>query len=62
MTPKATNISMRCFHVWSGCSDIYHLFENGKERTIAYTPRTLNTAEHNIIQLEKDGLSVIFGL
>ena len=39
-----------------------HIMEDGKERPIAFMSRTLNTAEKNYSQLEKEGLAIIFGV
>ena len=39
-----------------------HKFPDGSERPIAYASRTLNVAERNYSQLEKEGLSCIFGI
>ena len=41
---------------------ISHIFPNGSERPIAFAPRTLSTSEKNYAQLEKDALSLVFGV
>ena len=39
-----------------------HHMPDGTERPIGFTSRTLNTAERNYSQLDKEGLSVMFGI
>ena len=39
-----------------------HRFPDGSERPIGYASRTLNEAERNYSQLEKEGLSLVFGI
>ncbi|XP_057694352.1 uncharacterized protein K02A2.6-like isoform X2 [Corythoichthys intestinalis] len=39
-----------------------HVFPNGDERPIAFASRTLNKAESNYAQLEREALSIIFGV
>ena len=39
-----------------------HRMSDGSERPIGYASRTLNNAEQNYSQLEKEGLSCIFGI
>ena len=39
-----------------------HRFPDGSESPIGYASRTLNEAERNYSQLEKEGLSLVFGI
>ena len=41
---------------------ISHVMENGEERPVAFAPRTLNEAEKNYAQIEKEALAIIFGV
>ena len=41
---------------------IAHRMEDGSERPIAYASSTLQPAEKNYLQVEKEGLAVIFGV
>ncbi|XP_063954090.1 uncharacterized protein K02A2.6-like [Lytechinus pictus] len=39
-----------------------HVMEDGSERPIGYTSRSLNSAERNYSQLDKEGLAIVFGV
>ena len=39
-----------------------HWMLDGSEKPIGYASRTLNKAEKNYSQLEKEGLSLVFGI
>ena len=41
---------------------IFHFWPDGKERPIAFGSKTLSRAERNYSQIEKRGLSIVFGV
>ena len=41
---------------------ISHIYPNGEERPIAYASRTLSSSEKNYAQLEREALSLIYGI
>ena len=43
-------------------SVISHIFPDGSEKPIAFASRTLSTSEKNYCQLEKEALSLVFGV
>ena len=43
-------------------SYVSHTFPDGSEGPIAFASRTLSTSEQNYAQLEKEALSLVFGV
>ena len=43
-------------------SVLSHIMEDGTERPVGFASRSLNSAERNYSQLDKEGLAVMFGL
>ncbi|XP_063923679.1 uncharacterized protein K02A2.6-like [Zophobas morio] len=41
---------------------IFHILENGDRRPIAFASRSLNSAEKNYSQIDKEALAIIFGV
>ena len=41
---------------------LLHVMEDGSERPVTYTSRTLSSTEKNYSQLEKEGLAIVFGV
>ena len=41
---------------------ISHVMENGEEKPIAFAPRTLTASECNYSQIEREALSIVFGV
>ena len=41
---------------------ILHVFEDGSERSVAFTSHTLSPTEQNYPQIEKEALSLIYGI
>ena len=53
---------MKLFKRAKECAVLSHQMSDGKERPIAFASRTLTAAEKNYSQLDKEALSVIFGV
>ena len=41
---------------------ISHVMDDGQERPIAYASRTLRSSESNYVQIEREALSIDFGV
>lgn len=41
---------------------VSHIMDNGEEKPIAFASRMLSDAEKNYTQIEKESLSIIFGV
>ena len=41
---------------------IYHRYEDGTERPIAYVSKTLTKAEQNYSQIKREALSLVYGV
>ena len=60
---SSLDLTMTCDASNYGLGEVLsHKMPDGSERPIAYASRTLNSAERHYSQLEKEGLSCIFGI
>ena len=41
---------------------LYHRYDNGTERPITYTSKALSKAEQNYSQIEREALSLVYGV
>ena len=41
---------------------ISHMMDDGQERPIAYASQTLSSSERNYAQIEREALSIVFGV
>ena len=39
-----------------------HIMDDGQERPVAYASRTLSSSERNYAQIEREALSIVYGL
>ena len=56
-------IGLACDASSSGIGAVLlHILPNGEERPIAYASKSLTPAERNYSQIEREGLSIVFGV
>ena len=57
------DIGLSCDASDYGVADVIsHRMEDGSERTVAYASRTLNSAEKNYSQTEKEAMAIVYGV